>query len=118
MPPHTETPGADELEEYLNGTLPAARRLAVAEFLAADADTGARLLADQAQTERLRAALRAALPPPPVALTAAANRVTNAMTRDRRMRWLRPAAAAVACFVLGWGGMRSGRCPAARRGLT
>lgn len=99
-----DTPTPAELEDFLNGTLPAARRLAVAEHLVRDADAGARALADLHQTERLRAAWVAPLDTTPDPLAQTADRLTAAIDRRRRLRWMRPAAAAAACFVLGWAG--------------
>lgn len=104
MTPEHDLPTPAELTDHASGTLPAARRLVVAEFLASDSGAGARMLADQAQTERLRAAMAGGLPPAPVALVAAADRLAGAMDRRRRMRWQRPVAAAVVSFALGWGG--------------
>jgi len=99
-----DTPTPAELEDFLNGSLPAARRLAVAEHLVRDADAGARALADLHQTERLRAAWVAPLDTMPDTLAQTAERLTAAIDHRRRLRWMRPAAAAAACFVLGWAG--------------
>lgn len=112
MNPDHDLPTPAELADFSSGTLPAARRLVVAEYLASDAGAGARMLADQAQTERLRAAMADRLPPPGPAVVAAADRLARAMDRRRRAGWLRPIAAALACFALGWGGHALWRGPA------
>jgi anti-sigma factor RsiW len=111
--PEHDLPTPAELADYANGTLPADRRLVVAEYLATDAGAGARMLAELAQTERLRAAMAGALPPAPAALVASADRLTGAMNRRRQARWQRPVAAAVASFALGWGGHALWQTPGA-----
>jgi hypothetical protein len=98
-----ENPTPAEVEDFLCGTLPVARRRAVAAYLATDTEAGAEALAVQAQTELLRAAL-APLPAPADAVTRAAGRLSGAMDRRLRLRRMRPFVAAAACFVLGWGG--------------
>lgn len=98
-----EAPTPAEIEGFLNGTLPEDRRAALAAHLAADADAGARLVADLHQTEALRAA-QPALPPPAPDLDRAARRLGRAMQRRHLLRRAAPVAAALACVALGWTG--------------
>lgn len=101
-PTDPDAPTPAELEDFMNGALPAARRLAVADYLARDAQAGARLLADLHLSESLRAAMPP-LDPAPASLTRAAAGLSAAAARRLWLRRLGPVAAAAACFVLGWG---------------
>jgi hypothetical protein len=97
-----DTPTPAEIEEFLNGTLPEARRAGLAAHLSGDAGAAAHLMADLHQTEGLRAA-QPALPPAPE-LERAARRLGRAMQRRRLMRALVLPGTAAACLALGWFG--------------
>ena len=109
-----QPPSAAELEDFANGGLSAARRLAVADWLARDAAAAAQAMADRAQTERLAMAMAMddPLPPAPPGLAAAADRLADAMAqRHRRRHAATPWAAAAACFLLGWAGHAQWQAP-------
>ncbi|WP_157961671.1 anti-sigma factor family protein [Acuticoccus kandeliae] len=99
----SDDPGIEaDLHAYLNGQIDPERAFALADYLAADPERAAAVLADVRATEGLRLALGEAATPPPGPVLAEARRLEGRLTRRRLARRAMPYAAAVALFLAGW----------------
>ena len=101
MTEHLSPVSEDELHAYVDGHLPAARREAVAAWLAAHPEDAALVAGWRAQAEAIRAHYGAAVDEP-VPERLKLDYLTRYARVDRRM-WMGAAAAAVAAFVVGGG---------------
>lgn len=99
----TLTPIDLDILAFVNGQLDGERRFAVLEYLSAQPDLAAEVMADLRLTEGLRLAMADVETPVPPQLTQAAGRLANAISQQTYWRRWIPFAASIALFALGWG---------------
>lgn len=91
-----------DIHALVTGQLDAQQSFALADYLADHPNRAAEAMADLRIYEGLRLACTAVEAPPPEALLLGAARLERNLRTERQMRRIRPIAAALALFGLGW----------------